>query len=47
MREGRFGLMGISDDGMMFAPNGKKLFRLPLRVSAIIQRIQHWFSRYL
>ena len=39
------GLMGISSDGTMYTPNGKKLFRLPLKLASIIQQIQHRISR--
>jgi len=35
------GLMGVDSDGMMYAPNGDRLFRLPLRIAAIIQWHQH------
>lgn len=40
------GLMGVGDDGMLYAPGtGKKLFRVPLRLACVVQRIQHWFAR--
>jgi len=39
------GLMGVGGDGMLVTPSGKDLFRVPLRVAAIIQRIQHWFAK--
>lgn len=35
------GLMGLKANGMLVAPNGKQLFRLPLRLAFIIQLIQH------
>ena len=34
------GLMGLKANGMLVMPNGKQLFRLPLRLSSIIQWIQ-------
>jgi len=39
------GLMGVKDDGTLVTPNGTDLIRLPLRVSSIIQRIQHKIAR--
>lgn len=35
------GLMGLGDDGTLYRPNGKRLFRVPMRIGMIIQRIQH------
>jgi hypothetical protein len=35
------GLMGVKGDGTLVTPNGRELFRVPLRIAAIIQRIQH------
>ena len=40
----RFGLMGVSDNGTLYAPGGRKLCRLPLRLAVIVQRVQHWFA---
>ena len=40
----RYGLMGVSDNGMLFLPNGKPLCCLPLRVAFFIQRVQHWIA---
>jgi len=39
------GLMGVSDNGVMFSPKGRRLFRLPLRLAALIQRAQHWIAQ--
>ena len=39
------GLMGVDNDGTMYTPSGKKLFRLPLRLSSIIQILQHKIAR--
>ena len=39
------GLMGVSDNGTLYAPNGKKLFRLPLRLAVLVQKAQHWIAR--
>lgn len=39
------GLMGIGDDGTLFAPNGRRLVRLPLRLGMLIQRVQHRIAR--
>ena len=38
------GLMGVSDKGVMFAPSGRRLFRLPARIAALVQHIQHWIA---
>lgn len=46
------GLMGLKSNGMLVTPSGKELFRLPLRVASIIQRIQNriaiktWKTKY-
>ena len=37
----KFGLMGVSNDGMMITPNGKELINLGW-LSWKIQRLQHW-----
>lgn len=39
------GLMGVGDDGTLFTPSGKQLFKVPLRIAAFIQRVQHWIAR--
>ena len=39
------GLMGVKANGTLVTPNGKDLFRLPLFISAFIQRIQHYFAK--
>lgn len=39
------GLMGVANDGTMFTPNGRRLFRLPWGLSWQVQRIQHWIAR--
>ena len=38
------GLMGVSDNGVLFAPNGMRLLRLPRRMAFLVQRIQHWIA---
>jgi hypothetical protein len=38
------GLMGLSDNGTMYAPNGKRLMRLPLRMAMLVQKAQHWIA---
>lgn len=38
------GLMGLGDDGTLYAPNGKRLLRVPFRIGCYIQRIQHWIA---
>ena len=38
------GLMGLGDDGTLYAPNGKRLFKAPWRVACFIQRVQHWVA---
>jgi len=40
------GLMGVSDNGTLYAPNGKKLVRLPFRMACLVQRIQHWLAQW-
>jgi len=35
------GLMGVSDNGTLYAPDGKRLVRLPFRMACLVQRIQH------
>ncbi len=45
MKKPFIGLMGVSHDGTMYTPSGKKLFRLPLRLASIIQRVQHKIAR--
>jgi hypothetical protein len=40
----KFGLMGVSSDGTMFTPNGKKLFKLPATLAFAVQSIQHWVA---
>jgi hypothetical protein len=37
--------MGISDDGALITPKGKRLFRLPMCLAAIVQRTQHWIAK--
>jgi hypothetical protein len=39
------GLMGVKADGTLVSPSGKTLFHLPIRISAIIQRMQHWVAK--
>lgn len=38
------GLMGLSDNGTLFMPNGQKLCKLPLRWAMLAQRAQHWIA---
>ena len=38
------GLMGVSDNGTLFTPSGRRLFRLPLQIAALVQRAQHWLA---
>jgi len=39
------GLMGVSDNGTLYAPNGKRLLRLPFRMACLVQKAQHWLAR--
>ena len=39
------GLMGLGDDGMLYAPSGRRLMRLPLRLASLAQRAQHWIAQ--
>ena len=39
------GLMGLKDNGMLVTPNGHDLFRVPLKIGALIQRVQHWCAQ--
>lgn len=39
------GLMGLSDNGTLYTPSGRKLFRLPMRLAILVQKAQHWFAR--
>jgi len=38
------GLMGVSNNGVLITPSGRHLFKVPLFLAAIIQRIQHWIA---
>jgi hypothetical protein len=39
------GLMGVDDRGVLYAPSGRRLFRLPPRLLAfLVQRVQHWLA---
>lgn len=38
------GLMGISNDAVLITPSGKNLFKVPMKIGMIIQRIQHWIA---
>lgn len=38
------GLMGVSDNGTLYAPNGKRLIRLPFRLACLVQKAQHWIA---
>lgn len=39
------GLMGVGDNGMLYTPSGKTLFKLPHRLAAMVQRAQHWIAQ--
>ena len=39
------GLMGVGNNGMLYHPDGHKLFWMPMRIACIIQRIQHYFAQ--
>ena len=38
------GLTGLSDNGTLYAPNGKRLMRLPMRLAMLAQKVQHWIA---
>lgn len=38
------GLLGVSDDGTLYSPRGRRLMRLPLRLACLVQRLQHWLA---
>lgn len=40
------GLMGVSSDGTMYTPSGKKLWKMPEWCVWRIQRIQHWIAKF-
>jgi hypothetical protein len=39
------GLMGVKDDGTLVTPSGRDFVKLPLRLAAVIQRVQHWLAQ--
>lgn len=39
------GLIGVGDDGTLYAPSGKRLMKLPLRLARWIQKMQHMIAR--
>ena len=39
------GLMGIKGDCTLVTPKGKDLFRVPLIMAILVQRIQHWIAK--
>jgi hypothetical protein len=39
------GLMGLGDDGTLYAPDGRKLFRVPMWIGVRVQRLQHWVAK--
>lgn len=39
------GLMGVSDNGTLYTPSNRKLFRMPLRLAIMVQKAQHWIAR--
>ncbi len=38
------GLMGIKNDGTLVTPSGIELFKVPMRIGAVIQKWQHWVA---
>lgn len=39
------GLIGLDSNGMLYKPNGSKLFKLPFKIACKIQKFQHWIAR--
>ena len=39
------GLMGVSSDGTLWTPSGRRLFKCPQWAAWRIQRIQHWIAK--
>jgi len=39
------GLMGLGSDGMLYAPGGRRLCRVPFWLGRIIQATQHKVAR--
>lgn len=37
--------MGVSNDGVLVTPNGRNLFKVPMKLACIIQKIQHWVAQ--
>lgn len=42
---GLIGLMGVGDDGTLYEPNGWRIYRVPMRLACLIQRVQHWVAQ--
>lgn len=38
------GLMGVKNDGTLVTPNGIELFKVPLRIGSLVQKVQHWVA---
>jgi len=38
------GLMGVKNDGTLVTPSGIELIKVPIRLGAKIQKIQHWIA---
>lgn len=39
------GLMGVSDNGTLYTPSGRALFKVPPWLAFRIQAVQHWIAR--
>jgi len=39
------GLMGVTNDGVLVTPSGIELFKVPIRIGAVIQKLQHWVAQ--
>lgn len=39
------GLMGVDSDNVLYAPGGRRLFKVPEWAGWRIQRAQHWVAR--
>ncbi len=39
------GLMGVTNDGVLVTPSGIELFKVPMRIGSVIQKMQHWIAR--
>jgi hypothetical protein len=43
--KGLTGLWGLTDDGTLYDSYGKKIVRLPLFLSSIIHKFQHFIAK--